>query len=192
MYKATFQVTGVTDLMFGKHVPEKKKDSETHEQREERLWKKKVPVTGDGQCYMNPFAVTNGLVTAAKWLKRKVDGRSGYTGRFQSGVSPSGKILLFKLDGSPLTIDDVEPIPLFVPSSGKKGEGTRVFRIFPTVQEWIGRGSVIVFDGKIPEDQLYDHLVALGQFVGWGSMRVEGGGINGRFRVDDLQVEEMA
>ena len=192
MYKATFQLLGVTDLMFGQRMISPKKDSETFGQWEERCWKEKVRLTEKGQVCLSPFAVTNALVAAAKWLKRKVDGRSGFAGRFQSGVAPSGPVLLFRPDGSPMRIRDVEPVLLFVPSGGQKGQGTRVDRIFPTVHEWRADGAVMVFDGKISGDQLRDHLVAVGQYVGFGSMRVEGGGINGRFMVEAVDCEDLS
>jgi hypothetical protein len=194
MLHATFQVTGISDLMFGRPVLEGKKDNETHAMREERLWQKKVPVAGDGQCYINPFCVTNSLVSAAKWLGRKVDGKAGFAGRFQKGVTPGGKVLLFKqgVKEIPITIADVEPILLFVPSDGKRGSSKRVERIFPTVHpSWLARGDVYIWDGKITEEQFRDHLEAVGKFIGWGSMRVENGGINGRFKVDHVSFEEL-
>lgn len=194
MHKATFQLTGVSDLMFGRHVPEGKLDNETDDQREHRVWPKKVPVDGNGQCYFNPFAVTNGLVSAARWLKRKVPGERGatYTKRFQSGVNPNSKLMLFDSNGDPLTIDSVEPITLFVPSNGQHGSGSRVPRIFPTLHQWVMQGDVLVFDGKITEKQLRDHLEAMGRFIGFGAMRAENGGINGRFLIEKLEWAKLA
>ena len=69
MYKATFEVRGMTDLMFGKATSSPRRDDETYEAHERRVWPEKVPVTAEGQCYVNPFAVTNSLVEAAKWAR---------------------------------------------------------------------------------------------------------------------------
>lgn len=193
MFKATFQLTGVSDLMFGRHVPEGKQDNETDDQREKRVWKRKVPVDQDGQCYFSPFAITNGLVSAAEWLKRKIrgEGQATYTKRFRSGVNPHSKLMLFDKAGEPLTIDKVIPIELFVPSNGQHGGPKRVLRIFPTLNEWVMHGDVLVFDGKITEKQFADHLEAMGRFIGFGAMRVQNGGINGRFMVDKLEWEPL-
>lgn len=191
MLKATFTVQGIADLMFGRAFREKKPDNLTHAQWEELTWQRKVPVTADGQVYINPFAVTNSLVTAAKWLGRKVDGKSGFAKRFQCGVTPGDKVLLYAANKEPLTINDIEPVFLFVPSDGKHGSGKRVERIFPTVHEWIGTGSVFIWDGKITAEQFRDHLEAVGKFIGWGSMRVENGGINGRFALLDCDFENI-
>ena len=138
--------------------------------------------------------MTNSLVEAAKWLKRKVVGERGatFTKRFQCGVAPGGKVLLFKPDGSPMLVKDIEPLMLFVPSDGKHGGSKRVERIFPTVHDWIAKGAVTVFDGKISSDQFEDHLLCVGQYVGWGAMRVANGGINGRFSITSMEFEEIA
>jgi len=185
MFDVSFEVEGVSDLMFGQAVRTPKQDNETHEQHEERTWQEKVRLTKEGQCYLNPFAVTNSLVSAGEWLKRKVPGeqRATFTKRFRQGVRPGGNVLLFKKDGTPCTMEDIEPIPLFVPSDGKHGGAKRVIRIFPTLHEWVAKGSLYVFDGKITEEVFRDHLICVGQYVGWGAMRVANQGINGAFSV---------
>ena len=190
---ARFTLEGQTDLMFGRAVLDEKKDSETHAQYELRCWQQKCRIDeGTGQLYLNPFAITNALVTAAIWLGRKVpgEGKKTFTDRFRKGVAPHGKVLLFRPDGKPLLIADVEPQLLSVPSDGKHGGPKRVARIFPTVHRWIAQGTCLVFDGKITEDQFRDHLEAVGLYIGLGSMRVEGGGINGRFAVKETVFEE--
>ena len=57
--------------------------------------------------------------------------------------------------------------------------------------EWGGTGAAIIFDEKITESIFEDSLVALGQYIGFGSMRVENGGSNGRFAVKELNFEEV-
>jgi hypothetical protein len=194
MFEAVFEVKSVTDLMFGCPTQSPRRDDETYNDHEHRVWREKVPLTDTGQAYINPFAVTNSLVEAAKWLKRKVPGERGamFGKRFQCGVSPGQKVLLFRKDGKPVRIEDIDPLLLFVPSDGKHGGPKRVERIFPTLHEWTARGSLHVFDGKISEDQLMDHLVCVGQYVGWGAMRVANGGINGRFSVVSLEANELS
>lgn len=183
-YIAQFDMIGLSDLMFGTHVAEEKKTNETHVQFEERTWKQKVLVRPDGQVFINRFALTNGLEVAGKFLGKKIPSGRGatYTDRLRKGTQTVDDLLLFNKDGSPLTIDDIKPVPLFVPSDGKRGSGKRVHRIFPTVDGWkVLKARLYVFDGKIDEETLVEHLVALGKFVGFGSMRVENGGVNGRW-----------
>ncbi len=194
MYLARFDMIGISDVMFGVHVEEEKKTSETHVQFEKRTWQQKVRRTEDGQVYINPFALTNGLEVAGKFLGKKIPSGRGatYTDRLRKGTQAIGTLLLFKQDGNPLTIDDVDPVELFVPSDGKRGSGSRVTRIFPTAHDWRVLGAELyVYDGKIDEETLEEHLVALGKFVGFGSMRVENGGVNGRFKVEGLATESL-
>ena len=194
MYSAQFDLIGFSDLMFGQHVQETKKSSETHVQFEKRTWKQKVRTTEDGQLYLNPFALKNGLESAGKHLGKKIPSSRGatYTDRFRKGTQAAHKLLLFGPKSKPLTIDDVEPLTLFVPSDGKRGSGTRVDRIFPTVHEWQVFGAdLLVYDDKIDEETLLEHLVELGRFIGFGSMRVESGGDNGRFKVENLVTKPL-
>ena len=194
MYIARFDMIGISDLMFGTHVTEQKKTSETHVQFEQRTWKQKVLVTPEGQVFINPFALTNGLEVAGKFLGKKIPSARGatYTDRIRKGTQTVGKLLLTNAKGKSLSIDDIEPVPLFVPSDGKRGSGKRVDRIFPTVHDWRVIGAAMyVYDGKIDDETTHEHLVAMGKFVGFGSMRVENGGVNGRFLIENFTTEPL-
>lgn len=194
MRKATANLIGMSDLMFGTHVSVSKRDDETHDQYEERTWKHKVRVDGNGVVYIQPFALKNAFESAAKWLSMSIpgEGKKTFTKRFASGVLVVEKMPLLDAKGKPLTIDDVEPMRIFAPSDGQRGSGRRVFRIFPTVHDWQTSCEIIIFDNKISETVLEKHLTAAGRFIGFGSMRVENGGINGRFDVQGLKVEDVA
>jgi len=192
MKTATVTFTGIADLMFGAHVANIKRDDETHDQYEERTWQGKVRVNGDGQVYLQPFALKNALESAAKWLSMSIpgEGKKTFTKRFASGVLVAERMLLYTAAGDPITIEDVEPLKIFAPSDGQRGSGRRVFRVFPLVRDWQTQAEIVVFDNKITDAVLEKHLVAAGKFIGFGSMRVENGGINGRFAVSDLKVVE--
>ena len=193
MLKATVDLIGVSDLMFGRHVAEPKRDDETHDQLERRTWQQKVRVTKAGQCYLQPFALKNCLESAAMWLSMKIpgEGHKTFTKRFASGILIVDDLPLFKTDGKPVVMDDVEPVEIFAPSDGKRGGPKRVFRIFPTIHDWHTSATITLLDNKITENVLLRHLDAAGKFVGFGSMRVGNGGINGRFQVENLKCEEM-
>jgi hypothetical protein len=192
MLLCKFTVVGISDLMFGQHVSEPKNNDETHDQHERRTWQQKVPVTPEGQCYLQPFAIKNGLESAAQWLSLKIPGeaRKTYTKRLTSGIMVVDKLLLYKASGQPVTMDDVEGRELFVPSDGKRGGSKRVIKIFPTVTDWRADAVVHVFDNKITGDVMEQHLDAFGKYVGFGSMRVQNGGINGRCAIEGFVAEE--
>lgn len=179
-----FRLTGISSLMFGKHIEEARNSDETHSQFDQRTWKLKVNER-NGQCCINPFAIKNSLESAASRLSMKIGaGRGTFTKLFKQGVMVVDWLMLEKPGGKPLMVDDVQPLPLFVPADGKRGSGTRVTRVFPVVHEWESDVSVMVLDGRITEEVLMRHLVEAGGFIGVGSMRVENGGINGRFSVE--------
>lgn len=193
MLYCRFELKGISDLMFGKHITLEKTKGESHEEFDKRTWQLKANVTKDGQCYIPGNALPMLFVAAGTWEQEKVPGGGGkatYTRRLKCGIAHDGPILLFKADDTPLMLEDLESVTLFVPSNGKQGNGTRVDRTFPVVHEWYAKGAVHLFDEKLTEPIVLQHLTAGGMFVGFGSMRVENGGSNGRFFVSKFECEE--
>lgn len=177
-----------SELMLGTHVEEEKGPNETHEQFEQRTWKHKIRVNKLGEVVLNQFAIKNALESAASRLKRKVpgEGRSTFAKLFRQGVMLATMPLLTSHDGKVYSRDDFEGRSLFCPSDGVRGSGKRVSRIFPTVEEWSCTVTIVVIDPKITHDVLSEHLTQAGIFIGLGSMRVENGGVNGRFLVESM------
>lgn len=178
-----FDIISAAPMFFGAPVFEKKKSDETHEQFEERTWKMKVRQNEAGQVYIQPFALKNALEAAGSRLNMKLTGKSTYTKLFRQGVMINEDILLFDRNGNPVTIDSVKPIPMFVPSDGKRGSGKRVMRVFPQLMAWQASVEIVCFDQRLTEDVVRTHLEEAGKFIGFGSMRVENGGVAGRFAV---------
>jgi hypothetical protein len=193
MRTANIHLTSTTgsELFFGKMVMDKKQSKETHEQHEERTWKNKVHTDKNGNVFIQPFALKNGLESAARWISMPIpgEGKKTFTKRFTAGTLVVDRIYLKDHDGKQITIDEVDVKWLPVPSDGKRGSGKRVVRGFPYVTEWQADCSIIIMDDKIDEDVLAEHLETMGMFIGFGSMRVENGGTNGRFTVDSLKLE---
>lgn len=189
MLQVTCTLNGVSDLMFSRHVPETKRDDETHDQKERRTWEQKVSLTPDGKCFLQPFALKNCLESAAKWLSLKIPGERNktFTKRFLSGILVVDKLMLTDARGKQLTMADIDPMELFVPSDGIRGSAKRVIKIFPTLHEWSADATIMVFDNLISVDVLERHLDAAGKFIGLGAMRAGNGGINGRFAVTGLE-----
>jgi len=183
IYKYKIRSTPGSNLMFGKPYMEKMKTGETHAQFEERCWKQKVPLSGN-QCLISGFAVRNALESAASRLQMKVPSSKGtFTKLIKQGCLCYGPFLLHKHDGNPLTLEDIEPLLLFVPSDGKRGSAKRVERVFPQANEWMTEVEVHVLDERITEEVMREHIAEVGRYIGFGSMRVENGGMNGRFEV---------
>lgn len=179
----SFTIVSAAPMFFGQPVFEKKKSDETHEQFEERTWQAKVRRTESGQVYIQPFALKNALEAAGSRLNMKLTGKATYTKLFRQGVMINDDILLTDRDGKPVTIDSIKPIPMFVPSDGKRGSGKRVMRIFPQLAAWSANVEIVCFDQRLTEEVVRAHLEEAGKFIGFGSMRVENGGVAGRFAV---------
>lgn len=178
-----FELQSVAPMFFGAPVFEKKKSDETHEQLEERIWREKVRQNADGHVYIQPFALKNALEAAGSRLNMKLTGKATYTKLFRQGIVINDDIVLHDRSGNPVTIESVRPIPMFVPSDGKRGSGKRVMRIFPQILEWFASVEIMCFDQRLTEDVVRAHLEEAGKFIGFGSMRVENGGVAGRFAV---------
>lgn len=179
-----FNLHSAAPLFFGAPVFEKKRSDETHEQLEERVWRDKVRQNSQGFVYIQPFALKNALEAAGSRLGMKLTGKATYTKLFRQGIVINDEIVLHDKDGKPVTIESVRPIPMFVPSDGKRGSGKRVMRIFPQILEWFATVEIMCFDQRLTEDVVRQHLEEAGKFIGFGSMRVENGGVAGRFAVE--------
>lgn len=177
--------TGAASLMFSKKVDAVKDITEGHDQFEERTWRLKCHVDKDGHIYMPPLAMKGQLEDSAKRLSMKVPGTRGktFSKLFLQGVQVFENIKIFRGDGKPATRDDVEGVKLFTWSSGKRGQGGRVDRIFPTLNEWMFETTVWCFDPKIEPDTMETHLRECGMFLGFGAMRAGNGGVNGRWEL---------
>lgn len=174
-----------SELFFGKAVSTPKTSAEDFEQYDERTWQEKVHCDDSGRVYWPNFAIKNALEEAGKFLSMKIpgEGQKTYTDRFRKGVIVPQQMYLFRRDGKPVTMDDVKRKSLFVPSDGKRGSGKRVTRIFPYLDKWQGEAMICVADPKLTDHVLSQHLAVVGQFVGFGSMRIGNGGVNGMSRV---------
>ena len=178
-----FNLQSVAPMFFGAPVFEKKRSDETHEQLEERTWQQKVRQNATGHVYVQPFALKNALEAAGSRLNMKLTGKATYTKLFRQGVVINDEIVLHDREGQPITIAAIRPIPMFVPSDGKRGSGRRVMKIFPQVQEWFATVDIMCFDQRLTEEVVRAHIEEAGKFIGFGSMRVENGGVAGRFAV---------
>lgn len=188
-FTATLKSVTGSDLCFGRPIAETKGD-ETHDDFERRIWRQKIHSDEDGNCFIPPFALKNLFESSGKWLSMPVPGagKKTYTKRFVSGMMVSDRMPLYK-DGEPIAVDDADPLPLFCPSDGKRGGPRRVMRMFPRFSRWESICVFYALDDLLTSDVVRKHLESGGMFVGFGSMRAENGGVNGRFTVEDL-VEE--
>lgn len=183
-----FSLTGTTPITFGKYVEEKKDKGETDQAREERIWRKKAHANDDGQVVLQPFALRNCIVAAAKRIGMKIPGKGQktYSARFQQGIIISDAMVFRDAKGKAIRVEDLAPEPMFVRVNEKSN--LRVMRIFPIVKAgWTVTASMVVLDDLLTPDVIKEHLNDAGLFIGVGSLRPEMGGVMGRFLVGELQ-----
>lgn len=93
------------------------------------------------------------------------------------------------LEGLPLGVkkDDVEGEWLFVPASGRRGDGKRVQKCFPLFRTWKGDVTFHILDDVITQQIFEQHLRDAGNFIGVGRFRPRNNGYYGRFKVVGLK-----
>jgi hypothetical protein len=76
---------------------------------------------------------------------------------------------------------------LFVPATGKRGDGKRVDKCFPVVPKWSGDVHFYILDETITERVFCQHLEEAGKFIGIGRFRPRNNGFYGRFSVEAIK-----
>ena len=172
-------------LLYGGPLrsPRNTKGNETADAYEERCWRERAHADSEGQLYIPGMAIKKMLDGVARFLKQKVPskGSQTYIPYFGSGIFVASNMVLDK------TLDDIEAFPQFVPSDGKPGGGSRVWRTFPLVRDWSGDATIHILHPVITEQVFREHLEQAGIFIGLGMWRPERKGFYGRFRVEQLE-----
>jgi hypothetical protein len=115
-------------------------------------------------------------------------GKATFTKHFEAGVLAT--------DPMPLGIkaDDIPGERLFVPASGKRGDGKRVWKTFPVLKTWETVGTVYLLDPVLTDkpQKVEEYLEHAGKFIGMGRFRPRNNGFYGRFRVEGFKTEKVA
>ena len=183
MKTAVATIKGLAPIQFSKYIATPRNDKESAQAHEERTWQERMHINPKTKKLFIPgMAFKKSLDAVAKFLGDKIQGKRNatWTKHFLSGVLPSGNA---ELDVAP---DKAEKYPLFVPSDGKPGGGSRVLKFFPIVREWATEISFMIIDDEITQDVFKRHLEQAGQLIGVLAFRPEHGGYFGRFEVEKL------
>lgn len=160
-----------------------KKDKETPDAYDIRLWKEKGHYNGDGFMVIPALQIKNALPNAAKYLGEKVKGNATFTKHFKSGILMLEDFLVTDLaTGQPIHKDNVTMDVANV----RTQKGTMITARYPVVFQWSAQGSLLIVDPTITKDAFTHHLVQCGMYVGIGRFRVGNGGLYGRFAVEDI------
>ena len=165
-----------------------KKPRETPGDYEKRTWRERMHLSekNPGKIVIPAMQFKNSLAECAKYMSQQIPGKgkATYTKHFEAGV--------IIMDSMELDIkaDDVKGETVFVPSSGKRGDGNRVYKTFPKIPSWAGVVEFTIFDHTITEAVFKEHLMQAGQFIGIGRWRPRNNGLYGRFTVEKVVWKE--
>lgn len=182
MHTATVTIKGVSPYSQSHYYETPKKPKELPRDYEERTWRDRMHADADGNVFIPPMAFKNALSEAAKFLGIQIPGKgkSNYTKHFEAGVLVTEPLTL------PVKKEHVPGEWLFVPASGKRGDGKRVMKCFPVIHQWGGDVAFHVLDDMITEDVFTQHITEAGKFIGIGRFRPRNNGYYGRFEVEKV------
>lgn len=183
MRYAKVSVMGISPYSQGRFHAEEKLSKEAADAYEKRTWKEKGHYNPDGHLVIPALAFKNCMAEIAKYLSIQIPGKgkATYTKHFEAGVSVYDDSVIY-LNGEPITRETIPACPMHVPSDGRRGGGSRVMRIFPTIAAgWTSTIEFTLFDDVITQDVFMHHLGQAGQLIGIGSFRVRNNGVRGRF-----------
>ena len=187
MKKCIAEIKGVSPLTQSKVITTPKEARETHDAHEQRTWKERCHIDEEGMVYIRGIAFKLAMSEAAKFLSISIpgQGKATYTKNFEAGV--------MVMDNLPLNIhiDDVKGLTIHVPSDGKRGGSKRVWKTFPIFHKWGGLIEFTILDDIINKEVFEKVLNGAGSYIGIGSWRPRNNGMNGRFKADILEWEEI-
>jgi len=183
---------GTAPIAFGAPITTKKNTGENHDAFEERTWRERMHQDADGLVFITPMALKNCLSKVAQFLGETVPGKgkATYTRHFVTGVMVAEPMPLMNGGGKRVKAADVKPNRLFVPSDGKRGGGTRVWKNFPVIPQWSTTATIYVRDPLLVDkpEKVQEYLEHAGKFIGLGSLRMENNGYFGGFKVTSFEV----
>ena len=184
---ATVQIEGLTPYSQSRALQSEKKREETHDDFDQRVWPEHLHVNGDGQVFVPPVAVLQGMASAASYLGKggglKKKGQSTWAQNFNCGLAIAKGPTIGR------TQEDARPERVYCHADGKRGSGSRVWRTFPVFDNWETTLVIHILDDSIPDAVFAQVLDAFGLFIGVGRYRPMNGGYLGRFTVKKLEIQ---
>ncbi len=182
MHTATVRLTSASPYSQSRPILVPKDPKETHEAYERRTWRERLHVNKLGNVFIPPMAFKNALSEAAQYNPIRIPGKG--TATYTKNIV-AGTLCIDPLDIG-VKASDVDGESLFVPGTGVRGGGKRVWKTFPLIHSWAGNVTFHIFDDLVTQEIFMRVIVEAGQFVGIGRFRPRNNGFYGRFTVDDL------
>ncbi len=183
----TAKLKSVGPLSMSKAITSVMETGEAHDAFELRTWRERMHVDDKGELFIPPNALKNMMSAVALYLSESVPGKgkAKYTKHFEAGIMVTKPLKLG------IKAKDVPNERLFVPSDGKKGGRTRVYKHFPLIMNWETECEIIVFDPILEAnpEKVLEYLIHAGKFIGFLRFRPRNGGYYGRYDVLSFTVD---
>lgn len=162
-------------------------DKESHEAYDKRIWRERIWHDAAGNCYIHPSALKFALVSTCQFLSFQIPGKgkATFTKHFNAGVLVMDPIMLG------ITQDKLRSELVYCHVTGKRGEGKRVWRTYPMVDQWETEAKLYITDDVLTEKVVERVLEQAGQFNGLGRFRPQNGGFLGRFKIGKIVWSEQ-
>ena len=181
MIKVEADLVGASQISFGKPVMSERGQDEPFDTFEERTWMERLHVDDNGEVFIPPNALKNALSECAKYLGERIPGKGKqqYTKNFEAGIMIVEPLRL----GIKATSKEVIKERLFVPSDGRRGGKSRVWKNFPTIMNWKAHVEIMVFDPILiaKPEKIHEYLIHTGKFIGLLRFRPRNNGYYRRF-----------
>jgi len=184
MRTATCEIIGISPYSQSRPVRAEHLENELPQKYEERTWKERLNCDPEGNVFIPGMAFKNALTSAAQYRSDKVPGKRNatYTKHFTSGVVVTTNASLG------IRREDVAGEWLFVPSDGKRGGGSRVWKQFPIIPDpWKTSIEFHILDDAISDEVFKAHLKHAGTLIGLGRFRPQNNGFYGRFKLGAIK-----
>lgn len=193
--KVLFEIEGLTTISPSAMIVSPKDAKESHAQHDERCWRERMNVDGDGLVILPMLAIKKAIEAAAKMRSDSIPGKGKqtFTKHVASGILPDFDLPphILVSEGTrwrPIHRDAVVGIQRQVPSYGKVGGGKRVPRRFPEIPPpWRVVGALHVFADPLIEhrEKIREYLELAGRQIGLCRFRPssQSAGWYGRFNV---------
>jgi hypothetical protein len=186
MQVVTVSIKGVSPYSQSRAIQSLKSPGEGADAFEQRSWRERMHTHDDGTLFLPPMCIKNCLSDVAKYLSESVPGKgkATYTKHFEAGILITCEWRLTS-GNAPIRAAEVPGERLFVPASGKRGDGKRVWRTFPRIMPWEAHGEIYLLDPVLVDkpEKVREYLEHAGKFIGIGRFRPRNNGYYGRFEV---------
>lgn len=183
------RIQGVTPYTQGRAMSSEKIDKEGHDAYDERCWRERATYDQDGNVTIPAQALYLALISVCKFYNETIPGhgKKTWTARFTRGVILRSAPVLEPAR----QVEDLECQKVHVPSDGRVGGSTRVWRRFPIFWPWAAEVELLVTDRLIPDEVVERYLEQSGVLCGIGTYRRESRGTNGQYEMTSASWEHI-